>query len=114
MTELAVRGLLMGHRLDEVGEVDADIVRIRDSSDPSGPVEDSLVLIESDDGSRGRYVSWINYFDLEYAVEHGRGAWRIVEPPRSVERDVDWCPYGWPGSDPVPTVGDGFITTSIG
>jgi len=113
VTTLTVCGSVMGHRLDDESEAaEAEIVRVTASSNPSGPIEDSLILIERTDKPRGRYISWINYFDLEYAVGHHPDTWRIVESPEILKREIDWHPYGWPEVDRIPMVGDTFIAAS--
>jgi hypothetical protein len=71
-----------------------------------GPAENSFVLVELSTQARARYISWIGYFDIEYASRREPGAWTLVEPATHYEKDVDWRPYGWEGARPIPTIGD--------
>ncbi|HEY6140475.1 MAG TPA: hypothetical protein VI670_22195 [Thermoanaerobaculia bacterium] len=51
--------------------------------------------------SEGRYISWINYYDIEFANRNEAGLWHTVEPPASYAEDAEWHPYGW-GSERLP------------
>jgi hypothetical protein len=76
---------------------------------PHGPAENAFLFIEPiGDGRRGRYLSWINYFDIEYAAHAETGAWRVVEPARPYDRELAWVPFGW-SSPAVPTIGDSIL-----
>ena len=95
-----ISGNLVGQR---IGERAADIVHIQTAS-AEGPAENSFVLVCH--SGRARYLSWIGYYDVEYAQNKEPGVWAIIEPPTEYGRDADWCPYGWKGAEHVPTIGD--------
>jgi hypothetical protein len=107
--DVEIVGELYGHRLEEeAGRVRADVVHVTGEGRPDGPAENAFVLVEHlGTELRARYISWINYFDLDYVIEreHGRW-WRSVEPPNAYRELVMWTPFGWPGTLKVPTVGD--------
>jgi hypothetical protein len=108
ITQMTIRGALMGQRLDDLsGEVLGDVVHVVHDSNSSGPAENAFVFVERLGGEPcGRYISWINYYDLDYVLERQPGRWRIVEPPELYQHSAQWQPYGWPGALSVPTVGD--------
>jgi hypothetical protein len=108
---VTVVGLLMGHRRGATsGEVRADVVHVPAAAGSSGPASNAFVLVEhTASGFRSRYISWINYFDLEYAARREPGGWSLVEPTTPYRREVSWQPYGWSGMTPVPTIGDALI-----
>jgi hypothetical protein len=98
-----ISGLLLGHRLaEDSGEVLADIVHV---TAPGEPAENAIVMIERD-GPRARYLSWINYYDLDYAIAHEPSRWETVEPAQPYRAEAQWDPFGWAGALPAPTVGD--------
>jgi hypothetical protein len=101
-------GELYGRRLDErTGEVLADIVHVTGDGLGDAPAENAFVIVERRGGQRqGRYISWINCYDLDYVIERQPASWRIVEPAQSYQESVRWRPFGWPGALRVPTVGD--------
>jgi len=69
-----------------------------------GPADNAFVLVYQT--GQARYVSWIGYFDIEYASRREPGAWEIVEPPSAFQREVDWFPFGWNGTEYLPSIGD--------
>jgi hypothetical protein len=107
---IQVAGRLMGRRLAPDGRPGAEIVHVQRDQRPEGPAENSFVLVEIDSTpARARYVSWINYYDLEYAARRESPAWELVEPWHDYRRDVAWHPFGWPGAAAVPTIGDAVL-----
>ncbi|MEM9293242.1 MAG: hypothetical protein AAGD01_16285 [Acidobacteriota bacterium] len=108
---IPLSGDLLGHRLDPAtGKVEAEIVWVRNENRPTGPAENAFVLVEPNgSGSRARYISWINYFDLEYAEHRQPGRWALVEPAQSFRQDVQWQPFGWSQQQVVPTIGDAIL-----
>jgi hypothetical protein len=101
-----IQGNLLGRKLD--GSKAADIVQVPKKI-ADGPAENSFVLIELSSHPRARYISWIGYFDVEYASRREPGAWTLVEPATIYENDVDWQPYGWEGVGRIPTIGDSIL-----
>lgn len=98
-----IHGHLLGHRMaGDGGEVLADIVHI---TEPGEPAENAIVMVERD-GPRARYLSWINYYDLDYVIAHEPSRWRLVEPAEPYQIEAQWAPFGWAGALPAPTVGD--------
>jgi hypothetical protein len=93
-------GKLWGQRIDRAGNIVGEIIHISSQQALDGPAENAFVYIEleSDHKGRARYVSWINYYDIEYADRLEPGGWRVIEPPDSAQRSVDWHPYGWGGA----------------
>ena len=106
----------MGRQLNPVSSaIEAEIVHIEHSHEPTGPAENAFILVEiSRDPPRARYLSWINYFDLEYAAHREVGAWALVEPSEAYRKDVAWWPYGWSGARSVPTIGDAVLEETKG
>ncbi len=91
-----------------------EIIRVSCESRPSGPAENAFVYIEycSSEYKRGRYVSWINLYDIEAAAERQGGTWSIVEPHQPASVLADWYPYGW-GGEALPSVADPVQVTSL-
>jgi hypothetical protein len=108
---IRISGYLIGRRLNpDSGDTVAEIVHIKQSHKPKGPAENAFIMIETGHYvPRARYISWINYFDLEYASHREVGAWELVEPAKSYQRDLTWYPYGWPEAKTVPTIGDTIL-----
>lgn len=103
---VAIRGHLHGRRLDEdTGAPLADVVHVTARDAAEGPAENAFVFVERA-SSCARYVSWINYYDLDYVVAHEPRRWQIVEPAEPFEVQARWAPFGWAGALPAPTVGD--------
>jgi hypothetical protein len=102
--EVEIQGRLLGHRLDREGQPLADIVHIT-GPNGSGPAENAMVMVETD-GQRARYLSWINYYDLDYVIANEPSRWRIVEPSKLYRAEASWEPFGWEGALSAPTVGD--------
>ena len=106
---IRVRGKLMGVRLAGTtnNEVIGEVVQIPVEMRPHGPAENSFILAEaSGQPRRARYLSWINYFDLEYAIHRECGKWQLIEPAREYDELLSWMPFGWPGAIGVPVIGD--------
>ena len=103
MVKLHIRGNLVGQRLRAPA---ADVVHIQESIE-GGPAENAFVLVCHTGGAR--YLSWIGYYDFEYANKRQPGAWTVVEPPRPYQDDADWFPYRWDGAERVPTIGDSIL-----
>ena len=72
-----------------------------------GPADNAFVLVYRT--GQARYVSWIGYFDVEYASRREPGAWEIVEPASPFQREVDWIPFGWDGTEYLPSIGDSVL-----
>ena len=106
-----IEGRLLGRRHDpKDGSVVGDVIQTERSYDPDGPAENALILVEHEqDHHRGRYISWITYFDIEYAARREEGTWTLVEPAVLIERNIAWHPFGWPGAGRVPIIGDEII-----
>jgi hypothetical protein len=102
-----ITGELLGRRI-EPGSSDllAEVVHVT-AEIPNGPAENAFVFIErSGTEPRARYISWINYYDLDYVHEHQPDSWALVEPSEPYQLDARWEPFGWPDALTVPTVGD--------
>ena len=101
-------GELYGHRVDDTtGQARADIVHVTEGARPDAPAENAFVLVEHlGPLLRARYISWINYYDLDYVIERQPRRWSSVEPPEAYRELVAWIPFGWPDMLAVPTVGD--------
>jgi hypothetical protein len=105
-----IAGELLGQRVDDdTRRVLVDVVHVSDE-EPSacGPAANAFVFVEhrQDGPSRARYVSWINYYDLDYVLERQPQRWLIIEPAAGYEASAEWVPFGWPGAITAPTVGD--------
>lgn len=98
-----ITGNLVGQRRSGQS---ADIVHVQHSSE-QGPAENSFVLVCG--SGRARYLSWIGYYDVEYAARREPGDWALVEPAQAYEREAEWLPYGWEGARGVPTIGDAVL-----
>lgn len=68
-------------------------MRVTTESRPRGPADNAIILVDRDSG-RGRYLSWIGYFDLDCAAAMQPGRWSIVDPATTWEREIDWNPFG--------------------
>ena len=100
---MEIRGELWGRRAaDGKGGRPGEIVRIATEHRPDGPAENAWLLIDytPDGARRARYVSWINYYDIEFANQEEPGRWETVEPPQPYETNARWQPFGW--SEPLP------------
>jgi hypothetical protein len=107
---VSIRGELVGYRKSEKGVVVSEIVHITTEARPVGPADNAFVEVElGGQIRRGRYLSWINYFDIEYARSREVGQWQIVEPPQEYSEKLQWLPFGWDGLQPVPTIGDSIL-----
>jgi hypothetical protein len=102
--KIHIRGNVLGRRLRSPM---ADIVHIPEASENGPPV--NAFLLVSDSG-QARFISWIGYFDVEYAMQREPGNWALVEPAQAFEKDAEWFPYGWDPADRVPTIGDTHLT----
>lgn len=101
----------MGRMLNpSTGKPRADIVHILKSHGQNGPAENAFIIVEMENNTfRARYITWITYFDVEYAAAYEPDLWVIVEPSENYEKDVVWLPYGWTDAIKIPTVGDNVI-----
>jgi hypothetical protein len=102
-----VQGLIKGQRIDpERGKVLGEIVHVSSENGANGPAANSFILIEtSKDGERkARYLSWINYYDIDYLSIQEFGLWRVIEPADHYNGEVEWHPYGWKGALPARTI----------
>jgi len=107
---VSIRGELVGYRKSREGVVVSEVVHITSESRPLGPAQNAFVEIEVRGGTRrGRYLSWINYFDIEYALSREAGRWELVEPARNYSEMLSWMPFGWEGFQRVPTIGDSIF-----
>ncbi|SRR5579859_4879177 len=98
-------GELWGVHLAQTGTVIGQIVHVLPSSAPDGPAENSFVFVElrANQPARARYISWINYYDIEHAGRQQSGRWKSIEPPQSIEILAEWIQYGW-GGQVLPNV----------
>lgn len=103
MGTITIQGSLVGRR---VRRPFAEIVRIAHRVD-DGPAENAFVLVCS--AGRARYLSWIGYYDVEYAQSLEPGVWAVIEPPKPYKNTVEWLPYGWDGAERVPAIGDATL-----
>jgi hypothetical protein len=92
-------GRLWGQHIDRSGTIIGEIVHVSSQVASGGPAENAFVYVEllPDKKRRARYISWIDYFDIEHANRKQPGNWRVVEPQETATRSVDWHPYGWGG-----------------
>lgn len=104
---IMVSGKLLGERLEHgTDQVIAEVVHIMKEQRPEGPALNAFIFVElSPAGNIGRYISWINYYDLEDALSKEHGCWRLIEPSQEYSREINWMPYGWPDSIKIPSVG---------
>jgi len=98
ITELT--GELWGQHISDAGEITGEVIRVSPASAPDGPAENAFVYVElnSERHARGRYISWINYYDIEHAARQQAGRWKTVEPSQACVRRIEWHPYGWGGA----------------
>ena len=84
----------MGRRTDAGGRIEW-VAEIREGQG-SGPVPGSMIVVEGPDSAtaRARYLSWINYHDIELAKEVAPLEWELVEPSEKVVVACRWAPYG--------------------
>lgn len=99
---MRIRGELWGRRIGIAGAKSAgDVLRIVEHH-PDGPAENAWIFVEqTPEGRKARYISWINYYDVEFASRREPGRWSTVEPPAAYEGEAEWRPYGW-GSETLP------------
>jgi hypothetical protein len=92
-------GRLWGQHVDRAGTIVGEIVHVMSGDESVGPAENAFVYVEllPNQKGRARYISWINYYDIEYANRKEPGNWRVIEPQEATARIVDWYPYGWSG-----------------
>lgn len=104
---ISLRGELLGVRLDgTTGGTAGEVVRVVTDHRPAGPAGNAMVFVEVGPDSRtARYLSWINYYDLDYTAGHQQG-WQVIEPAVPYQEVVAWHPFGWDGALRVPCVGD--------
>lgn len=107
LPEIRIKGSHIGLQLDpSKRSVSGEIVHI-DQGNPKGPAENSFIFVEVRPGQcrRGRYIAWINSYDIEHAALADPGRWQLVEPAKDYEEDLMWSPYGW-GGQALPSVAD--------
>jgi|SRR5579862_2363271 len=110
MNGISIKGELVGYRKSQNGVVVSEIVHVTTEGRPHGPAENAFVEVEVGGGMRrARYLSWINYFDIEYALGREAGRWALVEPARGYSETLQWMPFGWQGFQRVPTIGDSIL-----
>jgi hypothetical protein len=99
MGQVRVRGELMGLATGATRNgIGREVVRVTAESRPRGPADNAIILVDRGNG-RGRYLSWIGYFDLDCAAAVQPGRWSIVDPATLWERDIDWNPFGHSGNE---------------
>lgn len=111
MKTVPVKGRVVGHHIwPETKEVRAEVVHVAQELCPHGPAENAFLYIEiRKEGNRwGRYMAWINLYDVEHAAKKDEGAWLLVEPQTKFDHEIHWRPYGW-GGPPLPSVADSRI-----
>lgn len=107
LPEIRVTGSLIGVQLDPLPRsVTGEIVHIEQGI-PEGPAENSFIFVEVRPGQckRGRYIAWINLYDIEHAALADPGRWQLVEPAKDYDESLLWSPYGW-GGQALPSVAD--------
>lgn len=84
-----------------------EVIRVTCEARPNGPAYNAFLYIEPahDERKRGRYISWINLYDIEVASARQNGTWSIVEPHEPLTVTIEWHPYGW-GGDSLPNIAD--------
>jgi hypothetical protein len=99
-------GELWGQHVSPSGDVLGEVVRVSSATSMTGPAENAFVYVEirPSEKERARYISWINYFDIEHANRQQAGSWRVVEPQQArAWHLIEWQPYGW-GGPSLPNV----------
>ncbi len=73
-----------------------EIVRVSRRLSPDGPAENALIRLVHfvTTPTRGRYISWIGYSDLDDA-KRANERWQLVEPSTPYQATVEWHPFGW-------------------
>lgn len=107
LPEKRIKGSLIGLQLDPfLRSVSGEIVHIEQGT-PEGPAENAFIFVELRPGQsrRGRYIAWINLYDIEHAGLADPGRWRLAEPSRDYDESLLWSPYGW-GGQALPSVAD--------
>src|SRR4051794_23484853 len=96
---VSITGELWGRHFSETGEVIGEVIHVLQSFGPNDPAANAFVYAELtlSRAARARYVSWINYYDIEHAGRNQSGRWKIAEPAESWVRKAEWYPYGWDG-----------------
>ena len=105
--EVRVPGSLVGWQLDPLlHSITGEIVHIEGDS-PGGPAENAFIYVElrANRPRRGRYIAWINLYDIEHAGLAYPGCWQLVEPAKHYDEILRWSPYGW-GGQRLPSVAD--------
>lgn len=97
---IMLRGMLMGER-PLPGGGKREILSIVEEQRPHGPADGSMVsVVTTGDRRVARYVSWINYYELDEISRMEPGLWRLVEPPAAYEAVVEWHPFASPADVP--------------
>lgn len=107
LPEIRITGSHIGVQLDPLlRSVIGEIVHIEQGI-PRGPAENSFIFVEVRPGQcrRGRYIAWINLFDIEHAALADSGRWQLVEPATDYDQSVLWSAFGW-GGPALPSVAD--------
>jgi hypothetical protein len=91
-------GEIWGRQLSARREVIGEVVRVCGPTNAKGPAENAFVLVDLRGISpRARYISWINYYDIEYAGSCQPGCWEVMEPAVTQTYHARWQPFGWGG-----------------
>jgi hypothetical protein len=96
--KVVVSGQLVGERSPNSSESKTEqVVLVSVEHRSQGPAENSMIMVElSKAGTyRGRYLSWIGYADLDQANSLEFGRWKLIEPPSTFTKEIEWQPFGW-------------------
>lgn len=96
-------GILLGRRTTDNGII--EIVHIQQKHPDAGPAENAFVMVQHHGDNRtAKYISWINYHDIEYAMTIESG-WELIEPGAEYSASLAWQPYGWEQAWSIPSLG---------
>lgn len=100
---IACTGTLLGRRKTDDGIL--EIVHVQHKHPDAGPAENAFVMVQQQGEHRiAKYISWINYHDIEYAMTIESG-WELIEPGTEYSVSLAWQPYGWDQAWPIPSLG---------
>jgi hypothetical protein len=99
--------MLMGRRREDDG-ISEEIVFVEEEQRPlGGPAAGSMISVRQESERRiGRYVPWINYYDLDEASRREPERWEIIDPATRYAESVVWLGLepsvtGASGGDPA-------------
>ncbi len=93
-----VEGELIGKKRSNIGSnlKDSDIIHIKEEFRPSGPAENSIIIIYNlkDDLYLAQYLSWVGYFDLDREIIKDKNNWEMIYPGKKyIKENVQWQPF---------------------